>query len=212
MMRILSCFLALALLVFIPAFAEKDDHKDGKKHEHGEGEKHELKSEEEEHAEEGHKETPGEHKDHDDHKKEGNEEKAGEHKHEGERGHEEEHEESTQVGPDKGILEASEENGIKLSPEAEKNFEILKIKISAQGNTQIPKSAIVTAVSEINVFRYRNGFYKRIDFEKIVQEQTKITIKSKDLKPGDEIALTGLGFLRIAEIAAFGGAPEGHSH
>ena len=77
---------------------------------------------------------------------------------------------------------------------------------------EIPKEAVVTAGLEVNLYRYRDGFYKRIDFEELKRLGNKIQIRSKDLKSGDEIALTGLGFLRIAEIAAFGGAPEGHSH
>lgn len=127
----------------------------------------------------------------------------------GERGHE--HEEGGQVGPDKGIMEASEQKGIKLSPEAEKNFELARVKV-AEATITLPKKAIVTAMAEVNVFRYRGGFYKRIDFEFMNRSGDAVTIRSKDLKPGDEIVTRGLGFLRLAEIAAFGGAPEGHSH
>jgi hypothetical protein len=133
-----------------------------------------------------------------------------------EHGHGDEHakneEENPQVGPNKGILAASEDEGIKLSPEAEKNFEIQKLKVSNPGSIEIPKDALVTAGVEVNLYRYRAGFYKRIDFEQLIRSKNKISIRSRDLQSGDEIAITGLGFLRIAEIAAFGGAPEGHSH
>jgi hypothetical protein len=126
---------------------------------------------------------------------------------------EHEHEEvNPQVGSEKGILEASEEQGIKLSPEAEKNFEVKRMRLSSNGAFEIPRSAIVTAGTEVNLFRFRNGFYKRIDFIFLSKKSDKAVVSSKDLKVGDEIALTGQGFLRIAEIAAFGGAPEGHSH
>ncbi len=143
-----------------------------------------------------------------------------EHKHTGgeskEHGHGDEHaqneEENPQVGPNKGILAASEDEGIKLSPEAEKNFEIQKIKVSNPSSIEIPKDALITAGLEVNLYRYRAGFYKRIDFEQLSRSKNKISIRSRDLQSGDEIAITGLGFLRIAEIAAFGGAPEGHSH
>ncbi len=150
------------------------------------------------------KSESAEHKDHDEHEGE-----------EGGHGHGDEHEgeeENPQVGPNKGILEASEDKGIKLSPEAEKNFRIQKIKVINAATVEIPKSAVVTAGVEVNLYRYRTGLYKRIDFEQLSKSGNKITIRSKDLKNGDEIAITGLGFIRIAEIAAFGGAPEGHSH
>ncbi|OYZ23515.1 MAG: hypothetical protein B7Y39_04205 [Bdellovibrio sp. 28-41-41] len=160
------------------------------------------------------------HKEHGTHEDEKEEAHEAEHKHtEGEsegHGHGNEHEhgeeENTQVGPNKGILAASEAEGIKLGPDAEKNFEIKKIKISGANTYDVPKEAVVTAGIEVNLYRYREGFYKRIDFDQVGKSGGKITIRSKDLKSGDEIAITGLGFLRIAEIAAFGGAPEGHSH
>ncbi len=126
--------------------------------------------------------------------------------------HDEHEEENSQVGPDKGITEASDENGIKLSPEAEKNFEIAKVAVGKDGKISISTAAIVTAGVEVNVFRYRDGFYKRIDFNKLTQTNSQITLSSKDLAAGDFVVTQGLGFLRIAEIAAFGGAPEGHSH
>ena len=156
---------------------------------------------------------------HEDHESNDHQHKESEDKHdhsEDEHAHNEEDgdghgEENSVVGPEKGILEASEENGIKLSPQAEKNFEIQKIKTFGN-STDLPKAAIVTAGIEVNIYRIRNGFYKRIDFETISKHDDKVIIKSKDLKVGDEIAISGLGFLRLAEIAAFGGAPEGHSH
>lgn len=118
----------------------------------------------------------------------------------------------SQVGPDKGILEANEGSGIKLAASAEKNFEIRRIKVPANGVVEIPRKAIVTAVSEVNIVRYRNGFYKRVDFEEINRTPTTVTIRSKDLKSTDEVVVQGLGFLRIAEISAFGGESEGHGH
>lgn len=121
-------------------------------------------------------------------------------------------EENSQVGPDKGITEASEKNGIKLSPEAEKNFEIKKAAVGKDGQTSIHLSSVVTVGVEVNIFRYRDGFYKRIDFNKVSQINNQITVTSKDLAAGDFIVTKGLGFLRVAEIAAFGGAAEGHSH
>ncbi len=160
------------------------------------------------------------HEEHGTHENEKGEEQEAEHNHSDEtseeHGHGDEHahgeEENPQVGPSKGILAASENEGIQLSPEAEKNFEIQKFKVIANSAFEIPNEAVVTAGLEVNLYRYRAGFYKRVDFEQISRSGNKIQIRSKDLKSGDEIAITGLGFLRIAEIAAFGGAPEGHSH
>lgn len=148
-------------------------------------------------------------KDHDDHGDEKGEHAKHEDEHEeGEEGHEEG---NNQVGPTKGILEAEKGKGFKLSPEAEKNFEIQRIKVGA-GQILVPKNAIVTSGEEINIFRLRGGFYSRIDFKEISKSGSSITIKSKDLMVGDEIVIKGIGFLRMTEIAAFDGAPAGHSH
>jgi tyrosyl-tRNA synthetase len=100
----------------------------------------------------------------------------------------------------------------KSAAQAEKNFEIKRQIVTAQPVQEIPKQALVTTGSEVNVYRYRTTRYKRIDFEVIRKTENKVFIKSKELEVGDEIVIHGTGLLRIAEIAAFGGAPEGHSH
>lgn len=76
----------------------------------------------------------------------------------------------------------------------------------------VPKSSIVKVGEEINLYRYRDGFYKRIDFQIIKKNGNQIHIKSPDLKPGDQIVVQGMGFIRVAEIAALGGAVTGHAH
>lgn len=129
-----------------------------------------------------------------------------------EEGDEHGHEENSQVGPGKGIVSASETEGIQISSQAEKNFEIKRVAVPDTLQLEIVKSAIVTAGDEVNLYRYREGHYKRIDFLMVRKSENKVVIKSKDLKAGDEIVVQGMGLLRIAEIAAFGGAPEGHSH
>lgn len=180
-----------------PSSSKKSD-----KHEHSDKKKHS----EDEHGHE-YNENEGdahvkqdEHEGHDDHEGHSDE-------------HGEEHgEENSQVGADKGILEASEEKGIKLSPEAEKNFDIEKTAINSSQPITISKRTIVTSGVEVNVYRYRDGFYKRIDFVQISKNDSTVTISSKDLAKGDFIVTKGLGFILVAEIAAFGGAPEGHAH
>jgi Ni/Co efflux regulator RcnB len=193
-MKLKSILTIFFIFSFMSLAFSCDDH-DHKEHDEQESEaehKHDEKKDEHKHEEKGHAHDEEGH---------GHGEEEGEHS-----------EENAQVGPEKGILEASEVNGIKLSPQAEKNFEITKLKVGSGSSHNIPKSAVVTAGTEVNLYRIRNGFYKRIDFEILKRTGTHLTVKSKDLKDNDEIVVTGLGFLRIAEIAAFGGAPEGHSH
>lgn len=158
-----------------------------------------AKEKESEHTEHNEKKVEKGHEDHavgEDHEKEGREES----------------ESNPQVGEGKGIIAASEKFGFKLSPQAEKNFEIKKIKISNSKSVQIPKSAIVTSGAEVNVYRFRDGYYKRIDFARVGQSGNTIMIQSSELNSSDELVISGTSFLRTAELTAFDGAPTGHSH
>jgi len=171
------------------------------------GDDHDHKKGDKPHAsdQKGHNDKTKKEDDHDDH------EEGEKHADEDGDNHGEE-EGNPQVGADKGILEANKEKGFKLSPEAEKNFSINKMKVAKAHNIEIPKSAQVTSGLEINLYRVRDGYYRRIDFTVVSSNSTTMIVNSKELSPNDEIALTGLGFLRISEVSAFDGAPAGHSH
>lgn len=140
------------------------------KHEHKPGEKHEHEENEK-----------------DDHGHEKEEHDKDEH------GHEEE--ENSAVGPDKGILEKGK-NGFKLSPEAVTNFGISTAKV--QNPSQIPAAAIVKVKDEKFVYRFSEGWVKKLHLD--------------DVSAGDDLIISGTGFVRIAEVVATEGMAEGHSH
>lgn len=136
---------------------------------------------------------------------------------EGEEGHAhgekgETSEESKAVGPDKGIIEANESSGFKLSEEAWKNFGIKTIEANGPGLYVLLRKSIFFGLQERNVYRLRDGFFKRVDFVTQSKSATEYKVQIHDLRAGDKIVISGLGYLRIAEIAAFGGVGEGHSH
>ena len=124
----------------------------------------------------------------------------------------EEEGEKGSVGPDKGITEFNERSGFKLSPEALKNFDLKYQSLSGDGPWVLPRSALVHSGEEVNVFRRRAGFFKRVDIQTLKQTPQDLTVDSDDLREGDEIVVSGNGFLRIAELAASGGVSHGHSH
>ncbi len=124
----------------------------------------------------------------------------------------EEKPENSNVGPKRGIAAASEHDGIRLTPEAVNSFEIKTIQVVNPDQLTIPKTAVVKSAEERNVFRVRKGFYKRIDFETLKKTDVDLIVSSKELLAGDEIVIQGMGYLRIAELTAFGGADEGHHH
>lgn len=120
---------------------------------------------------------------------------------------------SPAVGLDKGITAADEHDGIKLSAEAVKNFALQTLKLkSGASEWEVPSKAIFVSGEEVNVYRLRDGFYKRVDFDTVSKIQGKVKIKSKELKGGDEVVISGLGFLRAAELSAFSSGEEGHGH
>ena len=188
--------------------AEKEHSKDGHEHDDTRGEadhRHAAPQEPKGHE----RESDENHEHGHDHDEDGG--GKGDHAEDHEHGEGEE-EESPSVGPDKGIVEASEDRGIKLSPEALKNFELKMTKLSGSSPWKLPLSARLLAGEEVNLYRHRDGFFKRIDFTAVASTSSEVTVRSSELNSGDEIVIGGIGFLRIAELAAFGGVAHGHSH
>lgn len=116
--------------------------------------------------------------------------------------HGEKHEEHDKV---------SKEDGFKLNVAAMKTFEIKTVKITSQ-QTKVSRNTIYKGLNEVNIYRFRDGLFKRIDFKTLSQDKNDYLVSSPDLKIGDGIVVNGVGFLRMAEIAASGGLSDSHSH
>ena len=179
------------------AETEKEDS-----HNHAEGEHSESKGSDSDAPEAGHSDSEAEESDH-------------AHAGEGEDGHghgEEGEEENSAVGPEKGITKADKNLGFQLSESAKKTFKFSTVPATPGQNMILPPSAIFYGLQERNVFRVRDGFIKRVDFKFISNTKSQVVVQIDDLKVGDSIVTTGLGFLRIAELAASGGGAVGHAH
>lgn len=199
---------------YSPSCSKKHTEEDVHNHDHSEeepGPPSDVEEKQKEHDHDEHNEKDDQ-KAHGDHGDEHGHSEGEEHGHDEEKAHGHVREEgSSQVGPEKGVLEASESKGFKLSPEAIKNFNLKYISVEAT-SLKLPAEAILHAKEEKSIYRLRDGFLKRVDFKVITRSRTEYSIESKELKSGDQVLVRGLGFVRMAEIAAFGGAPEGHSH
>ncbi len=186
---------------------QENSHDDGKQdheaNDHKHGDEHDVPKADQDKHDTGHA--------HDEPKDHAHKESGDGHGHDKDDGHGH-GEENRAVGPEKGITQADESLGFKLSEQAIKNFGITTQDVRGPGTLTLPRASIFFGLQERNIFRVRSGFYKRIDFVTVSKSFSQFTISVKDLKPGDKIVLTGLGFLRIAEIAAFGGIGEGHAH
>lgn len=126
-----------------------------------------------------------------------------------EHGHEEG--ERRNVGPDKGVLEASEDLGFKLRKGVEERFGIKSLPISTGKPGNLPKGAVVYSKEDYQVFRRRDGFWKPIKV-KATRRGDVVAVETTELKAGDQVAIEGLGFLKIVELSVFGPAIEGHIH
>ncbi len=176
---------------------------------------HKDKTESSEHQEHKHNESDG--KDTEEKHDHGEQEHA--HNEEGEeRGDEhvhEEHEEEEcggRVGPTKAIVEASKKTGIKLSEKAIKALDITTEPINSQNTHKLPLKSLVHFQEEVGVYRQREGWFKLIEVEVLSKNSTEVTVKTQNIKPGDDVAVTGVALLRVAELEAWGGSGDGHGH
>lgn len=116
-----------------------------------------------------------------------------------------------EIGPTKGVTEVAKDKSFKLAPEAIKRLEITWAPINETA-IRIPKTAIANALSESNVFRFRDGWIKSVHF-KVLTKGDQVTIQSPEIQKGDQIVLTGVGYLRIiaSQLGETEEEEEGHS-
>ena len=116
------------------------------------------------------------------------------------------------IGPERGVLAATAENGFRLAPEPIATFGIKVTQLAGAGPWRLPRATQVFSLEEVNIFRFRDGFFKRIDFNLTRREGDWIVIGSDALRAGDSVATDGVRFLRMIELNTLGGEAAGHSH
>jgi hypothetical protein len=137
---------------------------------------------------------------------------AEDHGHDQEKEHKDEHKnEHIKEHKEEGDHDEHGNEGFKLNKTAIKNFGLTYVDYKAP-SISISSKAIFKSLSEVNLYRLRSGTYKRIDFITLEKNKEIWKVKSIDLAPGDKIVVDGIGYLRIAEIAASGGLSDSHSH
>ncbi|WP_141731604.1 efflux RND transporter periplasmic adaptor subunit [Oligoflexus tunisiensis] len=118
----------------------------------------------------------------------------------------------SRVGPDQGILKFDEHEGFVLRPSAEENFAIQKSRLKAGPIWTIPVSALVYSGLEVQVMRQREGSWQSVDVEIVRKTKVSAEIRSAGLAAGDELAIQGIGFLKIIEQSLMGPAADHHDH
>ena len=93
----------------------------------------------------------------------------------------------------------SKEDGFKLSDKAVKNLGVTFNILSGSGPWMIPKSALVRIKHSTGVYRRWDGWITMVLVKVLNQTKETVTIKSVDLQDQDNVAVTGVSFLRMTE-------------
>lgn len=183
-MNILKLFVLATFLFWNPTLSFATDGDDANKHEEGEHKDEHAKEEKHVHA-------------------------KNSEKHDDEDEHGEEHEEeSSAVGPNRGITSIGHD-GFTLAPEAAQSFTIKTVDYTG-GSLTLPKASIVNVKEDVSIFRLRDNQYKRIPVRVLKKGDKETVIESSELKSSDKVVTQGAAFLRIAEVAATGGISHSH--
>lgn len=107
------------------------------------------------------------------------------------------------IGPGKAILEATMDNGIRLSEKAAHNLELFLSPVKQSGFITVPTSALVKFQDFYGVYRKRDGWFKMVEVEPSIKNGTSV-ISSKELKIGDEIVVANADLLRVVDLDVWG--------
>lgn len=115
------------------------------------------------------------------------------------------------VGEDKGVTEASRENGFKLTPESVRHLGLKAIEPKKDGKSVLlPRSALVSVKREQFVYTLNNGFYKSIEVVVAKTSPTQITVTPEHDPILGQVVTEGVHFLRNIEVDIFSGSEADH--
>lgn len=93
----------------------------------------------------------------------------------------------------------NEDGSFKISDKSLNVMGIKFIKLTGSGPWELPKDALVKIKFTQGVYRKYEGDITYVLVTAIKTDGQKIIIKSDDLETGDEVAVTGVNFLRLTE-------------
>lgn len=127
-----------------------------------------------------------------------------------------EHEEEgsvSNVGADKGVLEALKAKGFKLTKEAVSHLGIKSVAPNKEGDSfLLPKSALVSVKRERFIYTLNDGFYKPVEISVVRSNVSQILVKPEHGKITGQVVTEGVHFLRNIEVDVFSGDEGGHHH
>lgn len=111
-----------------------------------------------------------------------------------------------------GAAKLLEDGDFTLTPQAEKRMGIQWQKLLGDNEWRVPKEAIVQIKFTNAVYRKFEGRITLIVLESMKETGNKVLVKSADLAAGDEVAIRGTKFLRLAEVDISSGTVDNCSH
>lgn len=115
-------------------------------------------------------------------------------------GSEIENQETTvQIKKGGAIVAFSKEDGFKLSNKAITNLGVTFISLKGKSPWVIPKSALVKIKHATGVYRKWDGWMTMVLVKIVSKTKETVTIKSVDLQNMDDVAITGVPFLRMTD-------------
>lgn len=166
--------------------------------------KHEEKNE---HAEKEH----GHEHDHDEKKEAHENEHNDEHndEHGDDHGDDHDHGSSKAIGVGKAIEVVDDNNGFKLSKEAQEKMKLAFFEIH-QVPTVVKKEALVVTKDLVGVYRLRDSYYKFIPLKKDMKNN--FILSKEEFYLGDKIVVSGLDLLSISDVYSQDKSEYGHGH
>ncbi len=107
--------------------------------------------------------------------------------------------EGANFGPGMAVTDFNEEDGFKMSEKALENLEINFQVVKGNGPWKVPESAIMHLKQSTGVYRRYNGWISFILVTVLEKSNGQVTIKSQDLQSEDELAVSGVTFLRMTD-------------
>ena len=105
--------------------------------------------------------------------------------------------------PQKAVLEASSEKGLRLSEKAIQTLELASSPSGSRSVHSVLNDSLVHFQDQVGVYRLRDGWYKLVAVKVLEWGAARTSVASDALRPGDQVVTHGTALLRVAEMAAF---------
>lgn len=114
------------------------------------------------------------------------------------------------VGEGKAIIQATANNGMRLSEDALKAMTIqtASVSVTSADTVKIPPKSVLYFQADTGVYRLRDGWFKLVEGKVLSRNPTEVVFQSKDLRTGDQIVTNGAPLLRLGDLNIWSGGGD----